>query len=219
MKKFFKKLISCLLSCILIFSTATVAFAAPSTQSSEPEVFYSSSDVNLSEEELAFLEKVTSVSSFYYIDSNTNLLALSLSQEELINEYGFTDTECDKLFTEVLGTYVSPDFASSVMPFGQTHVEGTTLYISAMDLRFGAFASLATAATAGPAALAAAFTAISTAIGGPIGTLLGAIVSVVGSATLIAMCATITTAIATNKGIYIRLEMAVPPVQVGLWNG
>lgn len=218
MKKVLKKMISCFLSCILVLSTATVAFAEP-LASPENKVSYSSSDVTLSEESLMFLEKVTSVSSFYYIDPETNLLSLSLDAETLMNDYDFTASECDKLFSEVLGTYVNPDFASTAVPFGETHVEGNTLYISAMDLRFGAFASLATAASAGPAALAAAFTALSTAIGGPVGAILGGIVSAVGALSLASMCATITTAVLTNKGIYISLVLAVPPVEIGLWNG
>lgn len=99
---------------------------------------------------------------------------------------------------------VPSDMIDDAVIFPAAHVESGKLYISNFDLQSGAFAAVATAATAGPAALKRAFITASSGIGGP---------------GLIDIAGHITTALVTGEGVYIGVQARYPFVDVGYWAG
>lgn len=113
----------------------------------------------------------------------------------------------------LLQTYV-PESNENV-PAPAAYVKNGALYITYDDLCGGAFAALATAASAGPAALAAALTAISTAFSGPVGTIISGILAVAAAPSLTELCGRVIYAIATKQGIYIKPVLAYLPLKMG----
>lgn len=187
--------------CINVFTIAT--FAAEDTA-------YYSSDIHLSESDQQFLEKVVSVSEFYYIENNE--IKISLSKNELIHSYGFTEEDYTRFADTVIGTYIPTQDVQT-----RAFVEGGTLYITHEDLSAGVFAILVTAATAGPAAMAAALATLSTMVAGPVGTLVATIAGALSAPSLIELCVKVTQAVATGQGLYIRPVLSYPPFDFGFW--
>jgi hypothetical protein len=219
-KKMFKKLLSLILVVTLMTFSAVPAFASQDRMLDISGSYggeYYLSDISLSEADQLFLEKVVSVGDFYELDPITHELSISLTENELINEYGFTKDEYTRLMTDVIGT---------TFDFGQTrpdliqpdaYVSGGTLYISYADLQVGTFTILVTAAAAGPAALAAAFTALASMLSGPVGTIVGVIAGLLALPSLTELCGRILFAVATGQGIYIKPVASYPPLEMGYW--
>ncbi|MTI96001.1 MAG: hypothetical protein FH749_11045 [Firmicutes bacterium] len=207
----FKKMLGVVLVLMLVAVTTTPAFAHSNPL--EDKEYYLS-DVALSDADQLFLEKVVSVGAFFELDSATNNLSITLTEYELVNEYEFTQDEYDRLMTDVVGTS-SPMNPDLVQP--NLHVSGGALYISHTDLIVGSAAVLVTAAQAGPVALSAALTALASVVGGPVGTILGVIVSVAALPSLTELAGRIIFAVATGQGIYIKPVLWYPPLEMGYW--
>lgn len=197
-----KKFLSLFLSLVLVFTLALPASAA-SVESKEVGL------PTISTEDIDFIEKVTSIAEYWAITDNQ--LTLSLSSEELQNDYGFTEAQCHRLFDEIVGVpvYSSPEY----VPMPNLHVEGTAVYFDNGDIHAFLFA----AASAGPAAMAAAITAVSTAVGGLVGTTLGSILALLSAPSLIEICGKTIVAAGTGRGIYIGLQLDYPPIVCDYW--
>lgn len=205
-----KKIGAFLLSLIMCFNIFSFGvFAADDTAK---EVSYYSSDIHLSVSDQAFLNKVVSVGQFYYIENNE--LKISLTKDDLINSYGFSEADYSRLMDTVIGTYIS-DSDSEIQP--SAFIEGGALYITHEDLSAGVFAVLVTAAAAGPAAMAAALTTLSTMLGGPVGTFVGALLAALSAPSLLELGVKVTQAVATGRGLYIKPVLSYPPFEFGFW--
>lgn len=211
-----RTLLSILMASVLcLCSFSNVAFAATPDSQQEPNNYYSY-EVYISQTDRDFLDKVASVSEFYYFEDD--VVKISLSQDELMGVYGFSEDQYARLVAEVL---VPLDLGGSAqLPPGNStnaHVSNGTLYITHADLAGGAFAILGTAAAAGPAAMAAAINALSNMIPAPVGTILGVIVTVAAAPSLVELCGRVIYAISTGQGIYIRPVLSYPPLEIGYW--
>lgn len=201
-----KKIGALLLSLILCCNMFTFAISAAEG------VAYYSSDIHLSAEDQEFLEKVVSVGEFYYIDNNE--LKISLEKDELVNLYGYSDSDYSRLMDTVIGTYVAEE-DNVIQPY--VFIENATLYITHEDLSAGVFAVLVTAAAAGPAAIAAALTTIGTMLAGPVGTFITGLLAALSAPSLVELGVKVTQAVATGKGLYIKPVLSYPPFEFGFW--
>ncbi len=139
----------------------------------------------------AYLRKVVSVGEFYYIEDET--IKISLTKEQLLRDYNFTQEEYKKLSETVLNRKIAKyESNEDNLLTPNFHVSNRTLYISNSDLQAGTFAVLSTAASAGPAAMAAA-------------------------PSLAELCRRVTYALATNRGIYIKPVASYPPLDIGYY--
>lgn len=197
--------------------SGSVSVEQPKAIEHETKVF--SENITLSEKDSEFLNKVVSVGEFYSIDSETNKLSISLSKDELLTNYGFTEEQYTRLQKDVLK---NPSFSNSdletpiITPY--LHISNGALYISNYDLKGGAFAAVGAAAAVSPAALQAALVAVSTVVGGPVGTVLGTIMTVISGPSLVELAGRTVTAIATGRGIYIKPVFDYPPLDIGYWS-
>lgn len=73
---------------------------------------------------------------------------------------------------------------------------------------------LVTAAEAGPEALAAAFVGLSSMMAGPVGTIIGGGVALLGTGFFIALAMKITGALAQGKGLAFYPQWDFPPLKV-----
>lgn len=205
-----QKIGALLLSLLLCCNMFTFGILA--AEDTAEELTYYSSDLHLTAEDQAFLEKVVSTGEFYYIDNNE--LKISLAKDELTTLYGYSDSDYSRLMNTVIGTYV-PDDDNVIQP--NVYIENATLYITNEDLSAGVFAVLVTAAAAGPAAIAAALTALSTMLAGPVGTFIGGLLAALSAPSLLELGVKVTQAVATGRGLYIKPVFSYPPFEFGFW--
>ncbi len=98
----------------------------------------------------------------------------------------------------------------------ELNVNGTVLYFTDSDL----YAFLISAATIGPEALDAAFTAIATLFGGPVGTVIGIVLGILGGSGLSYLVYLVLQAGWLGEGIYIGVKWTpFPNFTSGLWCG
>ena len=193
----------------LISSMPTKAYASENVDDGDQ---FNLADIFLSEEEAALIEKVSSIGDSFFFDEN-QCIATSLTDDLLISDYGFEESELLFLKASVIGKYIPENDP----PMTRLHVEGTFIYISHTDLVAGSCAALWAAAQSGPAALGAALTALATLIGGPVGTAIGAILGFLGAASLATLCGMIIWAVANGRGIRIGLVAQFPPIVMEYW--
>jgi hypothetical protein len=218
MRKICKKATSLVLVFAMSMMVCVPAFAADKGSSKNViELRCNSlSSCKISSEDQVFLNKVVSVGEYFSFDESTNKLFMSLSKEQLIKEYGFSLEEYNRLERDIIGKQfnsVTPPIATDV------YIDNGTLYISYVDLAGGVASALYTAASVGPAALAAALGALSTSVSGPVGAVITAIVTVASLPSLTELCGRIIYAVATQQGIYIRPILSYPPLEIGYWEG
>ena len=187
------------------------AYSMTNTQS-QPEYFLSDSPINVNAHNL--LNKIATIANYFYFEDET--LQVSLTKEQLINDYGFSEHQYADLQNIMQN---APNLTPKKIFPGSTraHVENGTLYISNYDISSGAFVALSTAAAAGPAALSAAITTISTAVSGPVGTIVSTISTIIAGPSLTELAGRITHALATGQGIYIKPVASYPPLDIGYW--
>lgn len=188
----------------LISSMPTKAYASENVDDGDQ---FNLADISLSKEETALIEKISSIGDSFFFDEN-QCIATSLTDDLLISDYGFEESELLFLKASVIGKYIPENDP----PMTRLHVEGTFIYISHTDLVAGSCAALWAAAQSGPAALGAALTALATLIGGPVGTAIGAILGFLGAASLATLCGMIIWAVANGRGIRIGLVAQFPPI-------
>ena len=205
-------------SVALMFSltVAPTAFAEEKTRQESPTSEQANLCGNLVEgvsvEEEELLMKVVSVADHFHFSGDK--LTIDLTEDELKNEFGFTSTQYAFLQKDVLDVAngVAPTTNSVVPRSVGPQVDCSGWYISNLDLTTGTAAALVSAASAGPEALAAALTAMASVVGGPIGTIIGGGIAVLGTAFFIDLGAKILGAVAQGKGICLGLTWAFPPI-------
>lgn len=203
-----KRLSAFILALSMVFSMGNAVYASEKLTNDGVYV----SQYPASSEELDFVCKVAALSEYWEINDD-DCLQLNISQDDLRSKYGYSQEVIDRINNSIVGTYV-PESSENV-PAPAAYVKNGALYITYDDLCGGAFAALATAASAGPAAMAAALTAISTAFSGPVGTIISGILAVAAAPSLTELCGRVIYAIATKQGIYIKPVLAYPPLKMG----
>ncbi|WP_166984980.1 hypothetical protein [Canibacter zhoujuaniae] len=155
--------------------------------------------------------KIVDISSYLKFGSDGRSLTTTLTDAQLVTDYGFTSAQVAD-FREILaGTYKPP-----APPVGVYAERSARFYISNEDLKAGAFAALAIAAEAGPEALAAAFVGVSSLMGGPVGSIIGGGVALLGTGFFIALALKITGALAQGKGVAFYPQWDFPPLTVAI---
>ncbi|WP_371068862.1 hypothetical protein [Sediminibacillus sp. JSM 1682029] len=172
------------------------------------------SDIELSQSEQEFLDKVISVGEFFVPNKKDNTLDISLTKKELINDYNFSEEDYKKLNDNVLNYKLPQASKRTVTP--QFHVENGALYISHTDLVGGAF-GLVAAAQAGPYALQAALIALGSATSGPVGTVVTTILGILSVPSLTTLSGMIIWALGSGQGVYIKPVFSYPPLELGYW--
>ena len=98
-----RKMGAFLLSLVLCFNF--FSFGVFAAEETAYEVAYYSQDIHLNDEDMAYLEKVVSIGEFYYIENNE--LKISLTKDELINLYHFSEEDYSRFVSTVIGTYIN----------------------------------------------------------------------------------------------------------------
>lgn len=203
-----KKVLSAILTLSLVFSLVAPAFAAGPGQDN----FYSS-EIVFSAADEDFINKVVSVTDYWYIDETTRQLSIALSETELKNEFQFSDTQYERLISQVVG--VNVPLTTESVPMPAFYIQDGALYIEYYDLAFGAFSALGIAAAGGEAAMIAALTAIGAATSGPVGLFIAGLPTVLAAPSLTELCGRVLWALATQQGIYIKPVLSYPPLEIG----
>lgn len=140
-------------------------------------------------------------------------LVMDISKDELKKEYRFTEADYTFLEEKVLNPKVaqSAQSDSNVKAYGARCAGG--VYMSYADLTAGFAAALFAASSVSPAALAAAFTAMSGAFTGPIGAIVAGGVAVLGIGFFADLAMKIVGAVAQGKGVCLQMTWSFPPLQ------
>ena len=155
----------------------------------------------------ALLEKILTVGKHINFAKDGKALTTDLSDEELIETYKFTNEQLLNFHKILSGTYVPPKPKKPIYP------DRAKFYISNNQLKGGVFVALTIAAEQGPAALAATFTSLASLMG-PLGTVIGAGISVLGTGFFIDAAIKIAGAVSKGKGLEISTQWGFPPVQI-----
>ena len=189
------------LAVLLTFVITPNASAAETAASATTSC--TSVSIDLTQEQQATLDKIVSVGEYYRFNGET--LSIDLTREQLENNFGFTQADYEFLQHQVLdvanGKTGMAQRSSADLLYGRMAAKCNGAYLSYYDLTTGFAVSVAAAAQAGPDALAAALTAISGMLRGPVGAALGAGVSVIGIAFFASTAVKIIGAIAQHKGV------------------
>ncbi len=218
-----KKMISDLLALVMMVSLAVPAFAA-----AEAPVYTHKQDVVLTADDMNniqqldsigldgdLIEKLLTVSNHITFRDDQKSLEIDLSDNALMNEYGFTEQQLIDFKAILNGTYQAPSVSADFYT-DYPATRAARFYLSNGDLQTGVFAVLATAAQAGPAALMAAWTSISTALAGPLGTIAGMSTAVLGATFFADLGLKITGALVEGKGVAFYLDWGIPPVKTAI---
>lgn len=225
-----------IISMILIF-TLIFSFISPASASENPEK--NQDKVVLTEEERASIYelesqgvdadlaiKVLEVSHHVEYEADQQTLRVNLSDDELKNEYGFSESQVEN-FDEILeGTYqnsnadsIDESPASQVTSSPQVSTSSSGYragYLTYQQLTAGTFAVLGSAAAVGPAALQVAWASVSTALGGPLGAVAGISTAVLGGWFFSDLTVKILGAINQRSGVAFYLDWGVPPVSTAI---
>ncbi|WP_347301460.1 hypothetical protein [Dolosigranulum savutiense] len=160
------------------------------------------------------VEKVAKVGSYIYFKDNSVDLDISLSDQELMNNFGFSEQETRELRKVLSSTYqVSADNSrvkNQTTTFS-TRQSGKRVYLSNDALTAGVASSLLVAAQTSPAALKAAFIALGSSVG-PVGAVVAAGAAGFGAAFFADLAMKITGAIAQGRGVAFYFDWGWPPV-------
>ncbi|MCG7449346.1 MULTISPECIES: hypothetical protein [Corynebacterium] len=173
------------------------------------------SDQSISEEDLSFIQKVADAgNSFVERDGK---IATSATDQQLKDDFGFTDQQVVRLHEKVLGKPMSETSeerkALNSRNFtSYASVQGKSVCFSNEDLAVGAGAAIVGASEAGPAGIAAALEAAATAFGGPVGSVIGIILTAASAPSLIEIGGRAAKAAVSGQGLKIGVHADYPPV-------
>lgn len=164
--------------------------------------------------QLGLAEPIATLTAHYHLNSSDvqyidNMLAFSKTMHaEVATSLGVgpTDTVANPAAPNVTGQH-------SVSPYLSVH--NWTIYFTNWDVT----AFLLAAAQAGVWAMAGALTWIASIFGGPVGTVIGVVLAIIGVPTLAAICYNVMQAGWTHRGLYIGVQWNWwwPNVVVGVW--
>lgn len=166
-------------------------------------------DAVLTTEDKDFLKKLETIFEYFELDKN-GMLSLSLTESQLIQNFGFTNKELVKLYNTI-------DFQHQMAnqegkpPQTRIHVSNWKVYFTNGDVH----ATLFAAAQVGPAAIVAALSALGSVYPG-VGTVIGAAVGVIGGGTIVYW---VFQAVCLGKGLYIGVDWngPFPNPAIGTW--
>lgn len=219
MKRSYKKLVALL----LVASMGLALFNSSSIQAKTPlqEKGFSSltqdNKQTLEDNGLdsLLIEKILLVGEHIRFSQKNGFLETDLTDSELKTLYDFTEKQIEDFHKILNGTYNLPKvtYRTYSNASTQSNKSGYRFYISNYDLRFGVFSTLLVAAQTSPAALAAAFTAVSSMITGPVGGVIVGVVSLFGIGFFADLALKIVQAVALNKGLAIYTRFGWPPIE------
>lgn len=201
-----KKLISLLMSVVMIFTITTPVFA---TNNTFDNTQISKISDYVTPEGQDFLKKIESILPYFSLDSD-NKLTISLTDDELIANYNFTSEDLEQLEELLLfGTFSIKRGSRIRQP--RLHVSNWKIYFNNGDVHSFLYA----AAQIGPSAIIAALSALGTTYPG-VGNVVGALIGVIGGGTIVYY---VLQAVALNKGLYMGVNWNGPfPVPaIDLW--
>lgn len=217
MKMKLRKCLSTLLTCTVLSLMIFPSVANASTiipEDSNTNIYQFSFD-ELSEQDQEFLEKMTLVFDGFTSD-NSGKIIFTYSDQDLVNNFGFTSEEVDRLneiVDAVSTSSVNFNDEYAVSPY--IFYEGGIVYFTNDDVDAFLFA----AASVGPEAVYAALMALGTVSLGPVGTALTIAVGALGFPSLAQFCYYVIQAATMNQGVYIGVEMngVFPNIISGTW--
>ncbi|WP_165164563.1 hypothetical protein [Corynebacterium qintianiae] len=164
----------------------------------------------MTNEDIALACKIAQVGNEHFSQSDDGkALKVDLSDGELESVYGFNAQQVGDFRAILDGSFVP----ASARQESTALREGPRYYISNEALTAGTFVALATAAEAGPYALAAASTALGGVIGGPIGAAISGGIALLGVGFFIDLAAKIIGALAQGKGVALYPQWGFPPLE------
>lgn len=131
--KIIKRLLSGIVAVAICLNLFAVSAFAAETEVGEA---YHTADLQWSDHDGEYLEKVVSVADYYYIENE--ILKISLSEDALLNDFHFTQEQYDRLMTGVIGKAVYDE--CSGIPMTRASIKNGALYISYDELAGGALA-------------------------------------------------------------------------------
>lgn len=153
------------------------------------------------------INKITDVGEYFEL-SDTGGLSITLTDEQLAGEFGFTKDEINFLHSSVLfDTPQAKRIKKSTL--AKSKCAGG-LYISYQDFIAGFGAALFAASSISPQALAASFTAISSIVGGPVASVISAGIAVLGAGFFADLAMKIAGAVVQKKGVCIQTQWGFP---------
>lgn len=166
----------------------------------------------------SFFQKMGQVLDKYSFEEDANgmlRLTFSLTKNELLNQYNFTNDEADKLLADV---YYAPKVLKEDPGYNgeRLHFSNGIIYFNYEDV----VQTLNWAASVGPAAMYGVLVGISSGLG-PAGTIAGSVLGVIGLPSLAGFCYVVLQAVANRQGVYLGLTFngAFPNIQFGYWKG
>lgn len=206
-RKYLARIIACILSMATLLVVAPVANASVPDAQSDGYVPCAVPSVDTELENL--LWKIVDVGEYFSFEGDR--LTVSLSEEQLKTDYGFSDAEYVFLVDNVLNP--STEDIQDIESLSTTYASCSGVYISYIDFAVGFAAALFAASSVSPAALAAAFTAVASAISGPVGTIIAGGVAVLGIGFFADLATKIIGAVAQGKGVCLTLAWEFPPLK------
>lgn len=208
-----KRVLSSLMVLAMLFVTSVSASAAtPDSRATSDGVVFDFN--NITDSDRIFLEKMTQVFDGFVAD-DAGVISFTYSNAELATDFGFTQAEIAKMNGVVAITANLSVSSNSGQATTRMSVADGKVYFDNADVH----AFLLGAASIGPAAVYAAFVALSTVSLGPVGTAIAAIVGVIGAPSLAGFCYNVIQAAINNQGVYIGVEMngVFPNIVSGTW--
>lgn len=208
-----KKIVCLMMVILLSFNSMGMTFAQEEK-----------SEYNESEEQKILQETlnlINLVGKHFDFDENDKLI-LNISDKELITRYNLNNSDLEELHRIIaiknpkINKKITENMKNNATIQRAPSSYAGRVYIDHISLTSGMLASLGAAAYAGPATLAAAWTAVATAAAGPIGSIGGVITGMFGTAFFADMAMKIIGAIESGKGIAIYTVWAFPPVEIAI---
>ncbi|QNE88713.1 hypothetical protein H0194_06295 [Corynebacterium incognita] len=199
-------------------SATSVAVAAATPVQNDTANCAEVPDANASQnEDIALACKIAQLDNDRFSTTNNGKkLESDLTDAELKSDYSFNDEQVSD-FRDILAGKYTPtttiESSTGVQGMATTANAGPRYYISNEALTTGAFVAVATAAEAGPCALAAAFTAVSGMMGGPVGTAISGGIALLGIGFFVDLAAKIIGALVQGKGVALYPQWAFPPLK------
>lgn len=206
-RKYLARIIACILSMATLLVVAPVANASVPDAQSDGYVPCAVPSVDTELENL--LWKIVDVGEYFSFEGDR--LTVSLSEEQLKTDYGFSDAEYVFLVDNVLNP--PTEDIQDIESLPTTYASCSGVYISYIDFTVGFAAALFAASSVSPAALAAAFTAVASAISGSVGTMIAGGVAVLGIGFFADLATKIIGAVAQGKGVCLTLAWEFPPLK------
>lgn len=167
----------------------------------------------LTDSQAQFMQKYKALlDKFQFSNGDSGRLILSVTSDELINNYGFTFEESKAILDAVRFAYLpkQPDLYQSRM-----HIDGGKIYFTYDDV----VAFLSSAAQIGPAAMYGALVGLGTVSLGPVGGMVVTALGVIGAPGLAEFTYQVVQATINRQGVYIGVEFngIFPNIVSGTW--